>query len=81
VRRVKNGTPSTQRLDSGLLARLRGYCRDGRADTRLDITINAKRQVADAAARAEAKGVVERLNEQIAASRDMPYGLTCSAQR
>jgi hypothetical protein len=31
---------------------------------------NAKRQVADAAARAEAKGVVERWNEQLAASRD-----------
>jgi hypothetical protein len=37
----------------------------------LDIVINAKRQVADATARAEAKGVVERWNEQLAASRDM----------
>jgi hypothetical protein len=37
----------------------------------LDIAINAKRQVADAAARAEAKGVVERWNEQLAGSRDM----------
>jgi hypothetical protein len=34
----------------------------------LDIAITAKRQVADAAARAEAKGVVERWNEQLAAS-------------
>jgi hypothetical protein len=37
----------------------------------LDIAINAKRQVADAAARAEAKAVIERWNEQLAASRDM----------
>jgi CO/xanthine dehydrogenase Mo-binding subunit len=35
----------------------------------LDIAINAKRQVADAAARAEAKGaVIERWNEQLVAS-------------
>jgi hypothetical protein len=32
---------------------------------------SAKRQVADAAARAEAKAVVERWNEQLAATRDM----------
>ena len=37
----------------------------------LDIAIGAKRQVADAAARAEAKAVIERWNEQLAASRDM----------
>jgi hypothetical protein len=35
----------------------------------LDIAIDAKRQVADAAARAEAKAVIERWNEQLAASR------------
>jgi hypothetical protein len=35
----------------------------------LDIAVNAKRQVADAAARAEAKAVIERWNEQLAASR------------
>jgi hypothetical protein len=34
----------------------------------IDIAINAKRQAADAEARAEAKGVVERWNEQLAAS-------------
>jgi hypothetical protein len=33
----------------------------------LDIAINAKRQVADAAVRAEAKGVIDRWNEQLAA--------------
>ncbi len=37
----------------------------------LDISLNAKRQVADAAARAEAQGVIERWNEQLAASRDI----------
>jgi hypothetical protein len=31
----------------------------------LDIAINAKRQVADAASRAEAKAVIERWNEQL----------------
>jgi hypothetical protein len=37
----------------------------------LDIAKNAKRQVADAAARAEANAVIERWNEQLVASRDM----------
>jgi hypothetical protein len=37
----------------------------------LDIAIGAKRQVADAAARAEAKAVIDRWNEQLVASRDM----------
>jgi hypothetical protein len=37
----------------------------------LDIGINAKRQAADAAVRAEAKGVIDRWNEQLAAGRDM----------
>jgi hypothetical protein len=62
---VKNGTPSTHRLDcwldsadtAAMGVRTRG----------LDIVINAKRQVADGAARAEAKGVVERWNDQLAA--------------
>jgi hypothetical protein len=45
----------------------------------LDIVINAKGQVADAAARAEAKGVVERWNEQLAASRDMLWSPTIRA--
>jgi hypothetical protein len=34
----------------------------------LDITINARRRVADAAARAEAKAVIQRWNEQLVAS-------------
>jgi hypothetical protein len=59
----------------------------------LDIAIGAKRQVADAAARAETKAVIERWNEQLAASRDILWsptiraaliagtlGLTCSAR-
>ena len=45
----------------------------------LDIAINAKRQVADAAARAEAKAVVERWNDQLAASRDMLWSPTIRA--
>jgi hypothetical protein len=45
----------------------------------LDIAINAKRQVADAATRAEAKGVVERWNEQLAGSRDMLWSPTIRA--
>jgi hypothetical protein len=45
----------------------------------LDIAITAKRQVADAAARAEAKGVIERWNEQLAASRDMLWSPTIRA--
>jgi hypothetical protein len=47
----------------------------GRRRTRgLDIAINA-----DAAARAEAKGVVERWNEQLAASRDILWSPTIRA--
>jgi hypothetical protein len=45
----------------------------------LDIAINAKRQVADTAARAEAKAVIERWNERLAASRDMPWSPTIRA--
>jgi hypothetical protein len=45
----------------------------------LDIAIVAKRQVAEAAARAEAKGVVERWNEQLTASRDMLWSPTIRA--
>jgi hypothetical protein len=37
----------------------------------LDISVNAKRQVADAAARAEAQAVIERWNEHLVASRDI----------
>jgi hypothetical protein len=45
----------------------------------LDIGIRAKRQVADAAARAEAKAVIEGWNEQLAASRDMLWSPTIRA--
>jgi hypothetical protein len=48
----------------------RAYLGDGRTRG-LDIATNAKRQVADAAARAEAKAVVGRWNEQLSASQDM----------
>src|SRR5271170_4317487 len=37
----------------------------------LDIGINAKRQAADAVIRAEAKGVIDRWNGQLATGRDM----------
>jgi hypothetical protein len=44
----------------------------------LDITISAKRH-AEGAARAEAKGVVERWNEQLVASRDILWSPTIRA--
>jgi hypothetical protein len=45
----------------------------------LDISINAKRQTADSAARAEAKGVVDRWNERLAAGREMLWSPTIRA--
>jgi hypothetical protein len=45
----------------------------------LDICINAKRQAADGAARAEAKGVIDRWNEQLAAGREMLWSPTIRA--
>jgi hypothetical protein len=45
----------------------------------LDIGINAKRQVTDAVARAEAKAVVDRWNEQLAAGREMLWSPTIRA--
>jgi hypothetical protein len=45
----------------------------------VDIATNAKRQLADAAARAEAKAVIDRWNEQLAASRDMLWSPTIRA--
>jgi hypothetical protein len=45
----------------------------------LDISINSKRQAADSAARAEAKGVVDRWNEQLAAGREMLWSPTIRA--
>jgi hypothetical protein len=45
----------------------------------LDIKVGARRHAADKAARAEAKAVVERWNEQLAASRDMLWSPTIPA--
>jgi hypothetical protein len=45
----------------------------------LDMAINAKREVADAAARAEAKAVIERCDEQLSASRDILWSPTIRA--
>jgi hypothetical protein len=45
----------------------------------LDISINAKRQTADSAERAEAKGVVDRRNKQLAAGREIPWSPTIRA--
>jgi hypothetical protein len=45
----------------------------------LNIAVNAKRQVADASARAEAKAVIDRWNEHLAASRDMLWSPTIRA--
>jgi hypothetical protein len=45
----------------------------------LDIGVKAKRRVADSAARAEAKAVVDRWNEQLAAGRDMLWSPTIRA--
>jgi hypothetical protein len=44
-----------------------------------DIAISAKRQVAEAAVRARAKAVIERWNEQLAASQDMLWSSTIRA--
>jgi hypothetical protein len=55
------------------------YCPMGVRTRGLDIGINAKRQVADVAARAEAKAVIERWNEQLATSRDMLWSPTIRA--
>jgi hypothetical protein len=45
----------------------------------LDIAKNAKRQFADDAARAEAKAVIDRWNEKLAASRDILWSPTIRA--
>src|SRR5271168_1148989 len=45
----------------------------------LDTAINAKRRAADVAMRAEAKGVIDRWNEQLAAGRDMLWSPTIRA--
>jgi hypothetical protein len=47
----------------------------------LDIAINAKRQVADAAALAEAEAVIERGMSKLAASRDFLWSPTIRAAR
>jgi hypothetical protein len=64
---------------------MRGRYRDNAATrpggrTRgLDISIDAKQEAADRAARAEAKGVVDRWNEQLAAGREMLWSPTIRA--
>jgi hypothetical protein len=45
----------------------------------LDIKVGAKHRAADKAARAEAQAVIERWNEQLAASRDMLWSPTIRA--
>jgi hypothetical protein len=61
-------------------ARFGQYCAMGGVRTRgLDIAINTKRQVADAAARTEAKTVIERWNEQLTSSRDTLWSPTIRA--
>jgi hypothetical protein len=46
----------------------------------LDIATNAKRQVADAAAHAEAQAVTERWNEHLVASKDILWSPTIRAR-
>ena len=45
----------------------------------LDIALQAKQEAADRAARAEAKGVVDRRNEQLATGREMLWSPTIRA--
>jgi hypothetical protein len=56
-----------------------GILSNGRGARGLDIAINAKRQVADAAARPEAETVIERWNAQLAACRDILWSPTIRA--
>jgi hypothetical protein len=63
----------------GSPARFGQYCAMGVRTRGLDMAIAAKQQVADAAARAEAKAVIERWNEQLATSRDMLWSPTIRA--
>jgi hypothetical protein len=64
------------RRGDGSSARFGRYCSMGVRTRGLDTAINAKRQVADAAARAEAKAV---WNERLSASRDMLWSPTIRA--
>jgi hypothetical protein len=48
---------------------------------RIDIKIGTRRHAADKAARSEAKAVIDRWNEQLAASRDMLWSIRGSADR
>jgi hypothetical protein len=45
----------------------------------LDIAVTAKRQVADASARAEAESVIDRWNEQLVANKDILWSPTIRA--
>jgi hypothetical protein len=71
--------PVTIRRGGGTSARFGQCCRMGVRTRGLDIAKNAKRQVADAAARTEAKAVIERWNEKLVASRDMLWSPTIRA--
>jgi hypothetical protein len=68
-RRIRLGLPNARADNACMGIRTRG----------LDISINAKRQAADSAARAEAKGVIDRWNEQLAAGREMLWSPTIRA--
>jgi hypothetical protein len=67
--RFRLGLPNAPTDNAAMGIRTRG----------LDISINAKRQEADRVARAEAKGVVDRWNEQLAASSETLWSPTIRA--
>jgi hypothetical protein len=72
-------TPARPGSGGGGSARFRQYCPMGVRTRGVDVAVNAKRQVADAVARAEAKAVIECWNEQLVASRDMLWSPTIRA--
>jgi hypothetical protein len=67
--RFQLGSPNARADNAAMGIRTRG----------LDISIKAKRQETDRVARAEAKGVVDRWNEQLAAGREMLWSPTIRA--
>jgi hypothetical protein len=67
--RFQLGSPNARADNAAMGIRTRG----------LDISINAKRQAADSAERAEARGVIDRWNEQLAAAREMLWSPTIPA--
>jgi hypothetical protein len=68
-RRIRLGLPNARADNAAMGIRTRG----------LDISINARQRAADSAARAEAKGVIDRWNEQLAAGREMLWSPTIRA--